>query len=105
MATVVGNAGNATRLLRTVDATPTNRLGADSRIVLPALVIGGTILTGMALEFAPLTTIAALAAIAVALVSPAVGLALIAFMGPLQPPLVIPAPGFNALRPHSSIEP
>jgi len=93
----VGNAGNATRLLRTVDATPTNRLGADSRIVLPALVIGGTILTGMALEFAPLTTIAALAAIAVALVSPAVGLALIAFMGPLQPPLVIPAPGFNAL--------
>ena len=75
MATVVGNAGNATRLLRTVDATPTNRLGADSQIVLPALVIGGTILTGMALEFAPLTTIAALAAIVVALVSPAVGLA------------------------------
>ena len=97
MATVVGNAGNATRLLRTVDATPTNRLGADSLFVVPALVIGGAIVAGMALEFAPLTTVAALAAMGVALVSPAVGLALIAFMGPLQPPLVIPAPGFNAL--------
>jgi hypothetical protein len=97
LATVVGNAGNATRLLRTVDATPTNRPGADSRIVVPALVIGGAILAGMALEFAPLTTVAALAAIVVALVAPAVGLALIAFMGPLQPPLVIPAPGFNAI--------
>jgi O-antigen ligase len=97
LATVVGNAGNATPLLRTVDATPTNRLGADSRIVGPALVIGGAILAGMALESTPLTTVAALAAIFVALISPVVGLALIAFMGPLQPPLVIPAPGFNAL--------
>jgi O-antigen ligase len=61
------------------------------------MVIGGAIVAGMALEFAPLTIIAALAAIVVALVAPAVGLALIAFMGPLQPPLVIPAPGFNAL--------
>ncbi len=65
--------------------------------MVPALAIGGAILAGMALEFAPLTIIAALAAIVVALVAPAVGLALIAFMGPLQPPLVIPAPGFNAI--------
>ncbi len=97
MATVVGNPGDATRLLRTVDATPANRLGANSRIVVPALVIGGTILAGMALEFAPLTTAAALAAFGAALVAPAVGLALIAFMGPLQPPLVIPPPSFNAI--------
>jgi O-antigen ligase len=65
--------------------------------VVPALVIGGAIVAGMALQFAPLTIVAALAAIVVALVAPAVGLALIAFMGPLQPPLVIPAPGFNAI--------
>ena len=67
-------------------------------MVAVALVIGGAIVAGMAWNITALITIGVLAAIAVALVAPPVGLALIAFMGPLQPPLVIPSPpGFNAV--------
>lgn len=97
MARVVGDADRATPLLRTIPASPMNRWGADWRIVVPALALGGAIVVGMALDLAPLTTAGSLAAIVVALIAPAVGLATIAFMGPLPPPLVIPAPGFNAI--------
>jgi len=51
----------------------------------------------MAWNIGPLTIGGALAAIVVGLIAPEIGLAIVAFMGPLQPPLVIPAPGFNAI--------
>jgi O-antigen ligase len=95
LTTFLGDAGKASRLSRTVDAWPTSRLGADSRIVVAGLVIGGAIVAGMGWNIPLLTTVASLAAVVSALVAPAVGLATIAFMGPLAPPLVIPAPGFN----------
>jgi O-antigen ligase len=44
-----------------------------------------------------ITQAAALAAIAAAILNPAVGLVIFAFMAPLKTPLVLPAPGFNAL--------
>ena len=97
MTRVVGNTGQATRLLRPVHASRTSGWSADLRTVIPALAIGGSIVAGMALNFAPLAAVGALAAFVAGLISPAVGLATIAFMAPLQPPLVIPAPGFNAI--------
>lgn len=97
MATVVGTAELARSPTRPPEASPRQRVRSDVRTVAPALVIGAAIVAGMALNLAPLTGMAALAAMLLALVSPAAGLAIIAFMGPLQPPLVIPAPGFNAL--------
>jgi O-antigen ligase len=97
VARVIGNTGQVTRPSRLVHASPSSRWSADFRIVIPALAIGGCIVAGMGWNVAPLTTVGALAAIVVALVAPAIGLATIAFMGTLQPPLVIPAPGFNAI--------
>lgn len=97
MEPAAGNIGNVTRLRRTIHAPPTRRWGADARVVIPALAIGGTIVAGMGWNVAPLTTLGALSAIVVAIAAPAVGLATIAFMGPLTPPLVVPPPGFNAI--------
>jgi len=98
VATAVGNVRPPAPLSRAVQASSTGRLRGDVRIVVPALVIGGAILAGMGLNVAPLTLAGALAAIVAGLVAPPVGLATIAFMGPLQPPMVIPSPpGFNAI--------
>ena len=97
MAAPVGDTGRTMPLSRTVLASSVHRWGADVRIVAPALVIGGAILAGMGWSIAPLTLAGALAAIIAGLVAPPVGLAVIAFMGPLQPPLVVPSPGFDAI--------
>lgn len=51
----------------------------------------------MAFEIGALTTGGAVAAFVAAIVSPPVGLAVLAIMAPLKSPLVIPAPGFNSL--------
>src|SRR5450759_4288419 len=97
VARAVGNTGQMTDPFRSVHASPAMRWSADVRVVVASLAIGGTIVAGMAFNLAPLTTAGALAAIVAGLIAPAVGLATIAFMTPLQPPLVIPAPGFNAI--------
>lgn len=97
MATAVGTSGRAASPSRASPVAPLLHPDKDLRVVVPALAIGGVILVGMGWGIAPLATVGALAAIAASLVAPAVGLATIAFMGPLQPPLVIPSPGFNAI--------
>jgi O-antigen ligase len=98
VATFVQNRGEVGSLSRPDHAAGMRGWGTDVRIVAVALVIGGAIVAGMAWNIAPLTTLGVLAAIVVALLAPPVGLALIAIMGPLQPPLVVPSPpGFNAV--------
>jgi O-Antigen ligase len=74
------------------------RLGpSEYRPLLAALPVGAAIVAGMALNLAPLMAGAVLAACVAAVVSPPVGLAILALMAPLKPPPVIPAPGFNAV--------
>jgi O-antigen ligase len=70
--------------------------GPDSSIVIAAGLLGAGIVAGMALNLGPVATIAAAVAIGASLVSPVVGLAVLAFMAPLKPPPTIPAPGFDA---------
>ena len=88
--------GRVASIRRPLDALATRDWASDLRIALPALAIGGAIVAGMGWNIAPLTTLGAVSAIVAAVAAPAVGLATIAFMAPLAPPLVIPAPGFNA---------
>jgi hypothetical protein len=52
------------------------------------------IVVGMAAAITPITALATVGALGAALVMPYAGLAIVAFMGPLIPPSVIPAPGF-----------
>jgi len=68
----------------------------DTLVVLASAALGGGIVLGMAFDIGPLVTLAAFAAIAASLVSPGVGLAVLAFMAPLKPPASVPAPGFDA---------
>jgi len=75
----------------------TSSLASDYRTVMVAGAISAAIVAGMALDLAPLTIGAAFAAFLAGIVSPPTGLAILAFMAPLRPPLVIPAPGLNAL--------
>ncbi len=70
---------------------------ADYRPLLQALPICAAILVGMGLGIGPLALVAALSAFGAAILSPPAGLAILAFMTPLLPPSVIPAPGFNTL--------
>jgi O-antigen ligase len=52
-------------------------------------------LTGMAAGFQGLTLVASLTALVTSIVSPPVGLLILAFLGPLNPPGMFPAPGFD----------
>ena len=97
MTRVAGDASFIARESQVLRASPSIRSSEDARIVATALAIGGCIVAGMGWNIPMLTTAGALAAIAAALVAPAAGLAIIAFMGPLTPPLVLPPPGFNAI--------
>jgi O-antigen ligase len=72
-------------------------LSADLWMLLVSGTISALIVIGMALGIGPLTSAAAYAALLTGLVSPSAGLAILAFMAPLRPPLVVPAPGFDAL--------
>lgn len=64
-------------------------------LVAVALALG--IVAGMAIGNGPLTLVAALGTYAAAVISPPTGLLIFAFMSPLTPPLVIPAPGYHTL--------
>ena len=79
----------------------TTRLGtlglSDYRPLLAALPVGAAIVGGIAFNVAPLMTGASLVAFVAAVISPPVGLAILALMTPLKSPPAIPAPGFNAL--------
>jgi O-antigen ligase len=94
----------ATRPRIYLESTPTPRvarrarsLSADLWMLLVAGTISALIVIGMAMGIGPLTTAAAYAALLTGLVSPSTGLAILAFMAPLRPPLVVPTPGFDAL--------
>lgn len=69
----------------------------DGPLLIAGLAISGGIVAGMFLESGLLTTVSAFAAILASLFVPALGLVVLAFMGPLKPTLVIPAPGFNLI--------
>lgn len=97
MTRVIGNVGHVPSTWGSVDASSKSRLSIDARIVLGVLAIVGLIVVGMGWNLTPVTAIGALAGIVAALVAPPVGLGVLVFMGALQPPLVIPAPGFNAI--------
>ena len=71
--------------------------GSDAPVLLAAGSITAAIVVGMAANAGPLATIAAIGAILAAIVSPAVGLAILAFTATLQPPAGVPAPGFASL--------
>lgn len=74
-----------------------SRARGDAAILLAAGSITAAIVVGMAANAGPLATIAALGAIVAAVVSPAVGLAILACTATLQPPAGIPAPGFASV--------
>ena len=94
MATVVGQpaASGALRATHTASGAPQ---ATNGRLLLAAAPIAGAIVLGMLWDIQSLTAIAAIAALLSAVVSPPVGLILLAFMGPLKSPDVIPPPGFN----------
>ena len=71
--------------------------GSDASVVLAAGSITAIILVGMAVDSRILATSVAFGALLVAIVSPAVGLGILAFMATLQPPPGVPAPGFPTL--------
>ncbi len=66
-------------------------------MLLAAGSICGAILVGMVTGFQALMFAAAGAAMLAAVISPSVGLLIIAFMAPLKPPDVVPSPGFGIL--------
>lgn len=82
-----------------IPETPSAALGlrSDWREIAIGVSIGIAIVAGMAVESSAMTAAAALAAALVAVASPFTGLTILAFMMPLKPPLVIPAPGFNLM--------
>jgi O-antigen ligase len=67
----------------------------DRRLLLGGLAISGGILAGMFLGSGILVGLAVLSAFVAGLSFPALGLVVLAVMGPLKPPPVVPAPGFN----------
>lgn len=69
----------------------------DHHTLLVALLIGGSILAGMAADFGPLTAAGASIAVFAGLISPSVGLATLAFMMSLQPPAIFSPFGFHAV--------
>ena len=67
----------------------------DGRLLIAGVAIAGAIVTGMVLKSDALMMAGSLAAIVAGLAYPALGLVVLAFMGPLKSPSVIPAPGFD----------
>ena len=59
--------------------------------------MGAAIVGSMALDSVPLMALASAAVLGAAVLWPTVGLATLAFLAPLKPPPIVPAPGFLAL--------
>lgn len=66
-------------------------------LLIAGTVIAGAIVAGMLIESGTLMAAAVLASLGIALVHPGLGLVVLALMGPLRPPPVVPAPGFNLI--------
>jgi O-antigen ligase len=77
--------------------TNTVALPRDGALLLVGLAISAGIVVGMFLESGTLMLVAALAAFGAGIINPALGLVVLAFMGPLNPPPAIPAPGFDII--------
>lgn len=69
----------------------------ERRILLVALLTGGTILAGMAADFGALTAVGVASALVGAVVSPSLGVATLAFMTSLQVPSAFSPFGFHAV--------
>lgn len=70
-------------------------LRPDQAMLGIAALICLSMLAGLMLGFTGLTLVASGTALVAAVVSPPVGLLVLAFLGPLKPPDVIPSPGFD----------
>ncbi len=90
---IAARSESRSRIASALAARPS--IPVDARLLLSGLAIWGAILAGMFLKSDPLMLVGSLAALVGGLVSPGLGLVVVAFMGPLKPPPVIPAPGFN----------
>lgn len=69
----------------------------DRWLMIAGLAISGGIVTGMSAGSAFVMAVASLAAFVAGVLFPPLGLVVLAFMGPLRPPLAVPAPGFNIM--------
>jgi polysaccharide biosynthesis protein PslJ len=76
---------------------PRGWLGTPYQEAVAAGVMGAAIVGSMALDSAPLMALASAGVIGAAVVWPNAGLATLAFLAPLKPPPIVPAPGFLAL--------
>ena len=93
-------AAELTRALTTASPPPPEavlRRHATGRASWFALPICTVIVVGIWLGAGPIQLAGALAAFGAGIVSPPVGLTVLAFMAPLKSPPAVPAPGFNAL--------
>lgn len=79
------------------DVTAPPAASPDYRVLLVAFPIGSSILAGLALDLPQVTTLGALVAVLTASVSPAAGLATLAFIAPFEPSTVFSPFGLNAL--------
>jgi O-antigen ligase len=89
--------GSDLRVDREVRRAQRAAVQQDILLLVGGAAFSGAIVVTMALGAGQLTLLASLAAIAAGLVSPALGVVILAFMGPLKSPAIVPAPGFNAL--------
>jgi hypothetical protein len=88
-------AGLGNRLGTLADVDRRADIWAGGKLLALGLGIAFTIVVGMALESRILTTGGVFAALAMAVAFPQAGLIVLAAIGPLKPPAVIPAPGFE----------
>jgi O-antigen ligase len=72
-------------------------LGSPYRQAAAAGIMGAAIVGGMALNSVPLMLLSSAAVLGLAVLWPHVGVAALAFLAPLKPPPVVPAPGFLSL--------
>jgi O-antigen ligase len=77
-------------------ASNVRRSAEDARLAIIGVLVAAPIAIGMALESSVLTLLGAAVAFAAALISPIVGLLVLAFTAELPRPLVVPTPGFHA---------
>ena len=96
---MTGASGSLVRARSSADefVYPRGWTGSPYREALAAGLMGAAIVGSMALDSAPLMAVASAAVIGTAVLWPTAGLATLAFLAPLKPPPIVPAPGFLAL--------
>lgn len=91
------------RAERNVPASVALRGRRDLVSAAVGVVIVGVILAGMTLGIRPLTLLGTALALILSVIAPSIGVFILAFMGPLKQPDVLPAPGFNVLLVASTL--